>query len=96
MTNDNLIAASDFCECHRIDVSFIRTLSEFGLIHTHVISQQVCLVPEELEKLEKIITLHNHLDINLEGIEAISHLLERMEEMKQEITSLKNRLRLYE
>ncbi|RYG03569.1 MAG: MerR family transcriptional regulator [Chitinophagaceae bacterium] len=96
MTNENLISASDFCECHRIDVSFISTLSDFGLIRTHIVSQQVCLEPDELEKLEKIITLHNQLDINLEGIEAISHLLERMDELRQEIVSLKNKLRLYE
>jgi PleD family two-component response regulator len=36
------------------------------------------------------------MDINVEGIEAVSHLLERIQRLQDELTGLKNRLRLYE
>jgi hypothetical protein len=36
------------------------------------------------------------MDINLEGIETITYLLERMQGMQQQIVQLKNRLRMYE
>jgi hypothetical protein len=49
-----------------------------------------------LGRLEKIVRLHFELDINLEGIETIAHLLERMEGMQEKIVQLTNRLKAYE
>ena len=46
--------------------------------------------------LEKFIRLYYELDINLEGIETITHLLQRINSLQDEIIILKNRLRLYE
>jgi hypothetical protein len=36
--------------------------------------------------------MHYDLNINVEGIEAITHLLARVEKMQQEIISLKNKI----
>ena len=40
--------------------------------------------------------LYYELDINLEGIETINYLLQRIDSMHDEIRSLRNNLRLYE
>jgi hypothetical protein len=40
--------------------------------------------------------LHYDLDINLEGIEAITSLLNRVKSMQEEIRELRNRLEGYE
>jgi hypothetical protein len=40
--------------------------------------------------------LHYDLDINLEGIEAITCLLDRVRSMQEEIRELRNRLGVYE
>ncbi len=40
--------------------------------------------------------LHYDMEINVEGIEAINYLLQRMKTLQAEMVSLKNRLRLYE
>jgi hypothetical protein len=40
--------------------------------------------------------MYYDLSINIEGIDAIHHLLKRMESMQQEIYSLHSRLRLFE
>ena len=96
MNNENLVIATDFCSCHQIDIAFIRSLGEFGLINTIEIQQQVYLSPDELEKLEHIIELHFQMDINLEGVEAIGHLLGQIRTLQEEVTMLKNRLRFYE
>ena len=50
----------------------------------------------QLQKLEKFIRFYYDLDINLEGIETISHLLYRINSMQNEIISLRNQLRCYE
>jgi chaperone modulatory protein CbpM len=96
MKSENLVTANDFCSHHHIDVSFVRSLSDFGLIETTVISNELFLSEDDLEKLEKIIAFHYQLNINLEGVEAIGFLLQKIEEMQLEINYLKNRLRFYE
>jgi hypothetical protein len=45
--------------------------------------------------LEKCIHLYE-LDINLEGIETIRYLLNRLTDMQEKMLELKNRLALYE
>jgi len=96
MTQELLISADEFCTCHNIEFSFMRNLQEFGMIEL-VTRQEVSYIPEsQLEKLEKILRLHEDLEINVEGIDAINHLLQRIGEMQSEIIRLENRLRLYE
>jgi len=45
---------------------------------------------------EEVIHLHVDLEINIEGIETILHLLEKIDTLQNEAIELKNRLRLYE
>ncbi len=96
MVMEDLIPANDFCISHNIEISFIDSLSEYGLINITTIDDTVFLYPNQLEHIEKIFRLHYDLGINLEGIETITYLLDRIDEMQNEIISLQNRLRLYE
>jgi hypothetical protein len=96
MNMENLIAANEFCACHNIEISFINSLQETGLIEITTIEETGYIPEDQLQQLEKFVHLHYELDINLEGIEAITHLLQRIGIMQGEITKLKNKLRLYE
>lgn len=96
MTTAHLIPANQFCEQYQIDISFIQALNESGLIQITTIEQTTFIPEDHLADLEKMIRLHYDLDINVAGIEAISHLLKRVEEMQHQMTQLQNRLRLYE
>ena len=92
----NLIPAVEFCASHNIEVSFIRSLQQSGLIEVSSVEETIYIHESQLQDLERIIHLYFELDINLEGIETINHLLQRINYMQDEITSLRNRLRLYE
>ncbi len=96
MQTENLIPAYKFCKHHKIEFSFINSLKEYGLIEITNIEQTEFINTNQLEDLEKFVRLHYSLDINLEGIEAITWLLEKVKTMQQEIISLKNKLRMYE
>ncbi len=96
MEHSDMVTARDFCSHHHIEISFIESLSDYGLIETRRISEEIYLIPDQLGRLEKIVALHFQMDINLEGIEAIENLLTRMEDLQHEISSLKNKLRFYE
>lgn len=96
MTTATLITAVDFCTWHQVEYTFISSLHEAGLVEIAVIDQTEYIPETQLQKLERMIRLHHELDINTPGIEAITHLLERLEDIQGEMRSLKNRLRLYE
>lgn len=96
MLKKQLISADDFCINHNIEISFISSLHENGLIDITTIDETVYIYPNQLPQLEKISRLHYDLGINLEGIETITYMLDRIDEMQNEITILQNRLRLYE
>ncbi len=96
METKYLIAIEEFCASHDIEKSFVNSLQQSGLIELIAKDKSIFIQQEQLPILEKIVFFHYDLDINIEGIEAISHLLEQIDEMKNEINSLKNRLRFYE
>ena len=96
MPNENLIDAQLCCTHYNIEYSFIDSLQQYGLLHISTVKEERFISSNELQKLEKLIRLHYDLDINLEGIEAISYLLDKVENMQFEMTQIRNRLRLYE
>jgi chaperone modulatory protein CbpM len=96
MQKECLIAVNEFCAIHKIEISFISSLQETGLIEVIVVNNDVFVDSEQLQQLEKIVQLYFELDINLEGIETIDHLLKQIKSLHDENIVLKNRLRLYE
>lgn len=92
MENDELIPAEDFCMYHNIEYSFISSLEDSGLIRVTAFEHHTYIPSGELQKLEKFVRLHYDLDINLEGIETINHLLEKIDEMNKQILQLKNKV----
>ena len=96
MQEGNLISANEFCLRYNIEGSFINSLQDYGLIEFTIIDDNPFIAPSQLSELEKLFRLRYDLDINLEGIDVIIDLLKRLESMQEEMTILKNRLRLYE
>ncbi|MDF2430521.1 MAG: chaperone modulatory protein CbpM [Mucilaginibacter sp.] len=93
MTKANLITTTEICTYHEVEYTFINSLNEAGLVELKVVDKTTYIPESELQKLEKMIRLHNELEINVAGIEAITHLLERVERMQEEMRKLKNKLR---
>lgn len=92
MAQENLIPAKDLCMYHNIEYSFIHDLEDLGLISVTSVRQEVYIPEEEMQKVERFIRLHYELDINVEGLETIQYLLEKMERLQKEIIHLKNRV----
>ena|SRR5579862_906151 len=91
-----LITADDFCTWHHVEYTFINSLNEAGLVELTVIEQTAYIPETQLQRLERMVRLHNELEINVAGIEAVDHLLQRIENIQEEIRVLRNRLRRYE
>ncbi len=93
---EDLIQAEEYAKQSQTDITFINLLNEYGLIEITMMENIQFIPMQQLPVLEKYTRLHYELDINLEGIEAISHLLQKINTLQGEIDNLKNRVRLYE
>jgi chaperone modulatory protein CbpM len=96
MNIKNLIPANEFCIHHNIGVSFISSLHENGLIKITNIKETSYIHKNQLPELERIMRFYSELDINLEGIETIIYLLNRINKMQNEINELKNKLSMFD
>lgn len=93
---NELIIVSEYCDKCHIEPSFIERLQEDGLIDLQTEDGEQYLLFSQLPDVERYSRMYYDLSINMEGIDAIHHLLEQMEEMQKEIYDLRNRLRLFE
>ena len=92
---NELIIVSEYCrKCH-IEPSFIDLLQEGGLIKVMTEGGERYLTFTQLPEVERYSRMYYDLSINMEGIDAIHHLLERMESMRKEINSLQSQLLVY-
>ena len=83
---NELIIVSEYCnKCH-IEPTFIDRLQEGGLIDIQTENGERFLLFSQLPDVERYSRMYYDLSINMEGIDAIHHLLERMEEMQKEYT----------
>jgi hypothetical protein len=96
MQEENLISANEFCLHHNIEISFIQSLQEYGLVEITTSQEGSFITINQLGEVEKLMRLHYDLNINFEGIDAITHLLKKLQSMEDEMLRLKNKLRLYE
>ena len=96
MQENHLIPTEDFCSFYSIEYSFISSLRDQGLIEVKAAENKEYIMVEELQKIEKLIRLHYEMDVNVEGIDVITHLLQKMNTMHEEIILLKNKLRRFE
>jgi len=96
MVNEELIAVHEFCASRNVEISFVNSLSESGILEMITIEETAFISDEQLPELDKLVRFHYDMDINLEGIETIYHLLQQMKTMQKQLSELKGRLSLYE
>ena len=96
MSTEQLISIELYCQHEELDIAFVQALGERGLIGFVMQEERPYIEPGQVARLEQLVRLHVDLDINLEGIEAISHLLDRVDRMQQEMRTLRERLKVYE
>jgi len=96
MNTQHLISTQVLCTHYNIEISFVDALNKMGLIRIEIIEQNEFIHEDEISNLEKIIRLHNELNVNLEGIDIVFNLLKQEQELRNELIMLKNKLRLYE
>ena len=93
---DNLIAITDICSYEKIEINFVYALADFGLISTKIVKKVEFIEAEDLPKLVRFKHLHQDLEINLEGLHAVAHVLNQLDDVRNEIQRLRNELNYYQ
>jgi hypothetical protein len=96
MEANNFVLVEQFCSNVEIDLSFINSLNDHGLIEIMVIENKDYISNEHLRNVERAIRLHDELNINIEGIDVICNLLEQIHDLQQELKRTKNKLKLFD
>jgi hypothetical protein len=92
---EQLVPAQEFCSHYQVEMNFIYSLREYGLIDVVSSEGNDYLTVDKLNELEKIIRLHYDLEVNVEGIDVILHLLKQLDDAEQRLNELKNQLKIY-
>lgn len=96
MAQQEMILIQTLCTHYEIEVSFVDSLSSLGLVELYIEEQSRYIHEEKVADLEKMIRIHQDLQVNPEGIDVIFNLLKKVDELKNELAATKNKLRLYE
>lgn len=91
-----LITVNDYCIKYAVEPTFIMALEDAGLIVFTSLENDKYIHFKQLEQMDRFIHLHYELQINIEGIEAIMGLLEKIKKLQHEVETLKSQVHLRE
>lgn len=96
MSGREFIRIEQLCRQYQLEMQFFSTLEDYELIEVVRVESAPCIDMDELRRLEQMVRMHKELEINLEGIQAILNLLEKVESLQDELARVRSRLSLYE
>ena len=89
-----LIIITEYCSHNQIEPDFLFSLQEVGLIELLEQEEQFYISTSQLRDVERYTRWHYELSINVEGIDVVQNLMNRIKEMEGEIASLKEKVKL--
>lgn len=96
MEREEYILVSHYCEQTSTPIDFIDSLCEYGFIEIQVYENQQYVAPHSIVEIERVNRLYHELGINLEGIDALNHLLDKVNRLERELKIVRERLGIYE
>lgn len=96
MNTENFIQLNELCSYYKVEVSFIEQVEKAGLVELSIHEEERYLPLTCINDLERILRLHNELSINIEGIDVIFNLLDKMDRLQNELNEARAKLHLYE
>ena len=96
MDGQKFVSVIHLCKIYSTEISFFQELNDNGLIEIVSDENTLYLHQDSLFDVERIIRLHRELHVNIEGVDVVLNLLEKVEHLQDELYKTQSRLRLYE
>lgn len=93
---ETYISITEFCEREHLEVSFVSALIEEGMVTITEVNETICIYEEDIPRIRKFSRLHDELEINVQGIDTIANLLDRIELLEHEILQLRSRVKRFD
>lgn len=96
METHQLIKFEDVCLHHNLDNGFITQIKEFEIIKFIIKDNILFIAITDMPVIERVIRLHYDLNINMEGIEVIQQMRNRIESLQKTVQQLQNQLAIHQ
>ena len=96
MSTETYIPIETLCTYYKVETSFFQGLNDYGLIEITTIEKSPYIDEKHIKNLDSIVRLHQDLHINFEGIDTVLNLLDKIQDLQNELIAAKNRLRIFE
>ena len=96
MDSENFIQIELYCKQTDTPLEFIDDLLEFDMIEVQRIEDKIYVKPHYIVEIERVYRLRKDLGINMEGIDTLNHMLQKMNRLEREVKLLRDRLTIYE
>ena len=89
------ISVHKFCLTYHVPQSFIDSLYSYELIELIEIKTDKHIQIEDINRIERLMRMHYELNVNFEGLDIISNLINQIKTLQEDVTILRNRIDFY-
>ena len=95
MMSGKKITYTECLQIYQVEETFLDQLQSSGLIEIVIEEDDSYLEYDYLQEIEQFVRWHYELEINMEGIEALHHMLQQVQQLQEDVKKLRGELKFY-
>ena len=89
------ITYTECLQIYQVEETFLNQLESSGLIEIVIEEDDRYIEYDYLQEIEQFVRWHYELEINMEGIEALYHMLQQVQQLQGDVEKLRGELNFY-
>ena len=89
------ITYTECLQIYQVEETFLDQLQSSGLIEIVIEEDDRYIEYDYLQEIEQFVRWHYELEINMEGIEALHHMLQQVQQLQEDVERLRGELKFY-
>ena len=89
------ITYTECLQIYQVEETFLDQLQSSGLIEIVIEEDDRYIEYDYLQEIEQFVRWHYELEINMEGIEALHHMLQQVRKLQSDVEELRGELKFY-
>ena len=95
MMSRKKITYTECLQIYQVEETFLDQLQSSGLIEIVIEEDDRYIEYDYLQEIEQFVRWHYELEINMEGIEALHHMLQQVQQLQEDVKKLRGELKFY-
>jgi hypothetical protein len=95
MMSGKKITYTECLQIYQVEETFLDQLQSSGLIEIVIEEDDRYIEYDYLQEIEQFVRWHYELEINMEGIEALHHMLQQVQQLQEDVKKLRGELKFY-